>query len=222
MSDLLIESNYKNVETLSEATDNGKNWYIEGVFMQSDVVNRNRRIYPDSIMEEQIGLYNEGYVKTSRAIGELNHPPTPVVNPERASHKIVSIMKEGNNYIGKAMIIDTQVGKTVKALLEAGVQLGVSSRGMGSVKKNVDGINEVQSDFRLATVDIVYQPSAPDAFVTGLMEGETFETICESTIEEDTEFMESLRANLDTGKRWKLQEAKMEAFAKFLDHIKQK
>lgn len=216
---LLTESSFR-TEILTEADESGKkNWYIEGVFMQSNVVNRNRRIYPDPIMESEINKYVKEYVQTKRAVGELTHPDTPQINLDKITHITESIRKEGNNYIGKAKILNTPCGNIVKGLLEGGVQLGVSSRGMGSVKLNKQGINEVQDDFKLAAIDIVYQPSAPDAFVEGLMENASFVW---DTVSEDIEFVESLRQDVKVATATQLQEAKLEAFQKFLDHIKAK
>ena len=148
-----------------------KDYYIEGVFMQSDIQNRNGRIYPKSILENEVKRYNESYVNKNRAMGELNHPQGPTVNLDRVSHIIKSLKVEDTNVMGKAKIMDTPMGKIAKNLIDEGAKLGVSSRGMGSLKSNKSGINEVQSDFMLAAVDIVADPSAPNAFVNGIMEG---------------------------------------------------
>ena len=148
-----------------------KDYYIEGVFMQSDIQNRNGRIYPKSILENEVKRYNESYVNKNRAMGELNHPQGPTVNLDRVSHIIKSLKVEDTNVMGKAKIMDTPMGKIAKNLIDEGARLGVSSRGMGSLKSNKAGINEVQSDFMLAAVDIVADPSAPNAFVNGIMEG---------------------------------------------------
>jgi hypothetical protein len=155
---------------MNEETKN-KDYYIEGVFMQSDIQNRNGRIYPKSILENEVKRYNESYVNKNRAMGELNHPQGPTVNLDRVSHIIKSLKVEGTNVMGKAKIMDTPMGKIAKNLIDEGARLGVSSRGMGSLKSNKAGINEVQSDFMLAAVDIVADPSAPNAFVNGIMEG---------------------------------------------------
>jgi hypothetical protein len=158
-------------EVLDEATGK-KNLYIEGIFMQSNVKNRNGRVYPTEVLEREVARYNQEYVEKKRAFGELGHPQGPTINLERVSHLITDLRKDGDNYIGKAKIMDSPYGQIVKGLIGEGAQLGVSSRGMGTLKPNRDGVNEVQKDFYLATAaDIVADPSAPDAFVNGIMEG---------------------------------------------------
>lgn len=176
---LITELN-EDVEIISEASleegaDGKKNMYIKGVFLQSAIKNRNGRIYPEEIMDREVGRYIKEQVTKNRAVGELNHPQGPQINPERISHKIVELTKDGTNWVGKAMLTSTPCGNIAKGLIESGVQLGVSSRGMGTLKMNKQGINEVQNDFKLATAaDIVFDPSAPDAFVNGIMEGVEF------------------------------------------------
>lgn len=215
--ELLSESNFQDVEVLSEQDESGKkSWYLEGVFIQSDVVNRNRRVYPDPIVEKEVSRYVNEYVKTKRAVGELSHPPTPEINLNNISHIIESIEKQGTNYLGKAKILNTPSGRTAEGLLEGGVKLGVSSRGMGSVKKNREGISEVQENFKLATVDIVYQPSAPDAFVEGLMENSSF---IWNTTEEDKEYLESIKEHVHKTNKRHLEEVKLALFEEFLDKI---
>ena len=158
-------------EVLDEATGK-KSMFIEGVFMQSNIKNRNGRVYPTEVLEKEVSRYNKEYVEKKRAFGELGHPQGPTINLERVSHLITSMKKEGDNFVGKAKIMDSPYGNIVKGLINEGAQLGVSSRGMGSLKQNNEGINEVQDDFYLATAgDIVADPSAPDAFVNGIMEG---------------------------------------------------
>ena len=157
-------------ETVDEESGQ-KDYYIEGVFMQSAVKNRNGRVYPTEILDEEVKRYNKEYVNKNRAMGELNHPQGPTVNLDRVSHIIKELKSEGNNIMGKAKIMDTPMGKIAKNLIDEGAKLGVSSRGMGSLKQNKQGINEVQKDFMLAAVDIVADPSAPNAFVNGIMEG---------------------------------------------------
>jgi hypothetical protein len=158
-------------EVLDEATGK-KNLYIEGVFMQSNVKNRNGRVYPTEVLDKEVARYTQEYVEKKRAFGELGHPQGPTINLERVSHLITDLKKDGDNYIGKAKIMDSPYGQIVKGLIGEGAQLGVSSRGMGTLKPNRDGVNEVQKDFYLATAaDIVADPSAPDAFVNGIMEG---------------------------------------------------
>ena len=168
----LITEHTNEVEYIVEGKN--KQQYIKGIFMQSDIQNQNGRIYPYSVLKKQVKEFNEKFVKQDRALGELGHPSGPTVNLDRVSHVITELQEDGKNFIGKAKIIDTPNGKIVKNLLESGVRLGVSSRGLGSVKTNKSGVNEVQSDFVLSTVDIVSDPSAPDAFVNGIMEGKEF------------------------------------------------
>jgi hypothetical protein len=168
----LIREEIEKVKVLTEGTGSNKKFYVEGIFLQSECVNRNGRMYPFSIMEREVKRYNEQYVQKGRALGELGHPDGPTVNLDRVSHKIISLSCEGNNWIGKAQILSTPMGKIVEALLKDGVCLGVSSRGIGSLRENNKGYKEVGEDFMLATAaDIVADPSAPDAFVQGIMEG---------------------------------------------------
>jgi hypothetical protein len=151
--------------------DGGKNLYIEGIFLQSAIKNRNGRIYPESVMDREVARYMKEAVDAKTAMGELGHPNGPQINLDRVSHRIVSLRKEGTDYIGRAMITNTPMGNIAKGLMESGARLGVSSRGMGSLKLNKEGVNEVQDDFRLATAaDIVADPSAPNAWVDGIME----------------------------------------------------
>ena len=167
----LITETSQDVKFLTEAADGGgKNYFIEGVFMQSETKNRNGRMYPSSVMSKEVGRYNTEYVAQNRAMGELGHPEGPTVNLERVSHIIKDLRLEGNDVYGRAKILDTPYGKIVKNLMDEGAKLGVSSRGMGSLKEQ-DGVNVVQEDFMLASVDVVADPSAPNAFVNGIMEG---------------------------------------------------
>ena len=167
----LITESIEDVQVLVEESNGKKNLYIEGVFLQGDIKNRNGRVYPFSVLEREVGRYNESYVAAGRALGELGHPDGPTVNLDRVSHKIVSLRAEGSNFIGKAQILSTPMGNIAKSLRESGVKLGVSSRGMGSIEER-NGANYVRDDFMLATAaDIVADPSAPDAFVNGIMEG---------------------------------------------------
>ena len=168
---LISEFTETNLECLIEKKENSdKNFVIEGVFAQADKKNRNGRVYPKPIMERAVGKYVQEQVSKKRAVGELNHPEGPTVNLDKVSHLITDLKLEGNDVIGKAQILDTPMGKIVKGLLEGGVQLGVSTRGMGSLE-NRNGVAYVKDDFILSTVDIVQDPSAPDAFVNGIMEG---------------------------------------------------
>ena len=167
----LITETIEDVKILTEEKNGKKLLYIEGVFLQSELKNRNGRMYPFSVLEREVQRYNEEYVKTKRALGELGHPDGPTINLDRVSHRITSLRAEGHNFIGKAQILDTPMGNIAKSLLGEGVQLGVSSRGMGSIQKRED-CNVVADDFMLTTAaDIVADPSAPDAFVNGIMEG---------------------------------------------------
>ena len=169
----LITELTEDVTVVTEAREDGKkNMYIEGIFLQGGIKNRNGRMYPVETLAKEVERYNESYVKSGRALGELGHPDGPQINLDRVSHVITSLRQEGLNWIGKAKLTDTPMGNTAKGLIESGVRLGVSSRGMGSLRLNKEGINEVQDDFHLATAaDIVADPSAPDAFVNGIMEG---------------------------------------------------
>ena len=168
----LITEEIESVEVLTETVNGKKTLYIQGPFLQTEVVNRNGRMYRMPVMEREVKRYTEQYVNKGRALGELGHPDGPTVNLDRVSHKIVSLHREGNNFIGKAQILSTPMGKIAESLLKEGVTLGVSSRGIGSVKQNNEGYSEVGEDFMLATAaDIVADPSAPDAFVQGIMEG---------------------------------------------------
>ena len=167
----LITEQIENVQILTEEKDGKKLLYIEGVFLQSELKNRNGRMYPFEVLNREVERYNEEYVKSKRALGELGHPDGPTINLDRVSHRITSLRAEGNNFIGKAQILDTPMGNIAKSLRGEGVQLGVSSRGMGSIQ-NKEDVNIVADDFMLTTAaDIVADPSAPDAFVNGIMEG---------------------------------------------------
>ena len=168
----LITEEIEKVEVLTEMVNGKKKLFIQGPFLQTEVVNRNGRLYPFPIMEKEVRRYTEQYVNKGRALGELGHPEGPTVNLDRVSHKIVSLRCEGKNFVGKAQILSTPMGKIAESLLNEGVTLGVSSRGIGSLRENLKGYREVGEDFMLATAaDIVADPSAPDAFVQGIMEG---------------------------------------------------
>jgi hypothetical protein len=169
---LITEMNedIKITEEINEATSE-KNYFIEGIFMQAEQKNRNGRVYPKETLMKEVNRYNEEYVQKNRALGELNHPQGPTVNLDRVSHMIKELREQGNDVYGKAKIMDTPMGDIAKNLIKEGAKLGVSSRGMGSLKQNRSGVNEVQKDFMLAAVDIVADPSAPNAFVNGIMEG---------------------------------------------------
>lgn len=213
----LITEHTDNIRIVTEDTDGGKkSYFIEGVFMQSETKNRNGRVYPKKTLSNEVARYSNEIVKTNRAMGELGHPEGPTVNLERVSHIIKDLRVEGNDVVGKAKILDTPYGKIVKNLIDEGVKIGVSSRGMGSLKI-VDGINEVQNDFMLSAVDIVADPSAPNAFVEGIMEGkEWFWNNGVLRPRDIDSYVEKIK-NAKSGKE--LEEAKLYAFADFLSKI---
>ena len=168
----LIREEIESVDFLVEERNGKKSMYIEGVFLQGNIKNRNGRMYPMETLRREVSRYNENHVVAGRALGELGHPDGPTVNLDRVSHKIVSLKENGDNFIGKAKILSTPMGKIAQSLIGEGVRLGVSSRGIGSLKQTREGVNIVGDDFMLATAaDIVADPSAPDAFVEGIMEG---------------------------------------------------
>ena len=168
----LIREEIESVDFIVEERNGKKSLYIEGVFLQGDIKNRNGRMYPMETLRREVSRYNEANVVSGRALGELGHPDGPTVNLDRVSHKIVSLKESGSNFIGKAKILSTPMGKIAESLIKEGVKLGVSSRGIGSLTQNREGVNIVGNDFMLATAaDIVADPSAPDAFVEGIMEG---------------------------------------------------
>ena len=212
----LITETIENVQVITEGKGDDKKLYIEGVFLQSEIKNRNVRMYPFSVLEKEVQRYNEEYVKTSRALGELGHPDGPTVNLDRVSHRITSLRAEGNNFIGKAQILNTPNGNIAKALLEDGVKLGVSSRGMGSIDKRED-CGVVMDDFMLATAaDIVADPSAPDAFVNGIMEGK--EWAWDNGILKETKVAKYQRY-MDNATRKNLEERTLTVFNDFLSGL---
>jgi hypothetical protein len=196
----------------------GKNTYLEGIFLQAEKKNRNNRIYPKAIMEEAVNKYNVEQVKTGRAVGELNHPESASINLDKVSHRITSLVWEGNNVIGKALILNTPMGLIVKGLLEGGVQLGVSSRGMGSIEEGREGASIVQDDFLLNTVDIVQDPSATEAFVNGIMEGVEFFYNKSGAIV--AQRSDDLRKKFSKMSKVKLAEEQAKEFTKFLAALK--
>lgn len=214
---ILLENNFSDVEILTEETSGKKSWKIKGIYAQSEVVNKNRRRYPEHVLDESFNNYNSYYVQPGRAVGELSHPNGTQINLDRITHKINSVTKDGRNWLGEATILNTPCGNIVAGLLEGGVRIGVSTRANGKVLPNAQGINEVQSGLTMAAVDVVFNPSAPDAFVDGLMEGADF--IWDS-MHEDTMFLESLQTQIVKAPSINLVEAKVEAFSKFLSHIK--
>lgn len=203
-----------------EAKDGGKKeHFIEGVFMQGAIQNRNGRMYPMETLQKEVDRYNDQFVSKNRAYGELGHPDGPTINLERVSHMIKSLKTEGNDIVGKAKIMDTPYGKIVKSLIDEGAQLGVSSRGMGSLKQNSEGINEVQGDFQLATAgDIVADPSAPNAFVNGVMEGVEWIYDAASGSWQSQKVIEEIQNTGRISAR-ELQERKFELFNKFLKSL---
>ena len=204
------------IEFITEENNGQKSHYIKGVFMQAEQKNRNGRIYPKKVLDEQVRKYINNYVIQNRAFGELGHPDGPVVNLERVSHMIKELNEDGNNWVGKAKIMDTPYGKIVKNLIDEGAKLGVSSRGMGSLK-NVKGTNIVQDDFYLATAaDIVADPSAPEAFVEGVMEGK--EWVWDNGVIRERE-IEKIRNELTNAKRKQLEETKLNLFKSFLSKL---
>ena len=168
----LITEEISSVKFITEGKGSKKKLYIEGVFLQGDIKNRNGRMYPVDTLDKEVNRYNESFVQKGRALGELGHPEGPTVNLDRVSHKITSLVREGNNFKGKAQLLSTPMGKIASSLIDEGVTLGVSSRGVGSLREDRTGCKVVGEDFQLATAaDIVADPSAPDAFVNGIMEG---------------------------------------------------
>lgn len=171
----LISEYTEDCEIITEAAENGKKThFIEGIFMQGDIKNRNGRIYPCNTLENEMKRYENDFIKTKRALGELGHPDGPTINGDRVSHLITEMKRDGNNFYGKAKILSTPMGEIVKTFIDEGVKIGVSTRGLGSVKQLKDGVMQVQDDFHLSTVDIVTDPSAPDAFVNGIMENKEY------------------------------------------------
>jgi hypothetical protein len=195
-----------------------KQYFIEGVFLQSNIQNRNKRMYPEHVMDREVGRYIQEYVEKNRAYGELGHPENPSINLDRVSHMITSLHKEGTNYIGRAKILDTPMGQIAKGLLDGGANLGVSSRALGSLQLNKEGVQVVQDDFMLSTAaDIVADPSAPDAYVRGIMEGKEWVFVDGKFVERN---IEEARSLIKKASSKNLQEAKVRAFQDFLSKIR--
>ena len=212
----LITETIENIEVLTEEKNGKKDYKIKGIFMQADIKNRNGRIYPVGTLAKEVKRYNEQFINKKRAFGELGHPDGPTVNLERVSHMITSLKPEGKNFIGEAKIMDTPYGKIVKNLIDEGAQLGVSSRGMGSLQSGSQG-NVVGKDFYLATAaDIVADPSAPDAFVEGIMEGK--EWVWDNGVLKSME-VEKYKEEIEKTKRAELAEKKASIFKHFLSKI---
>ena len=213
----LIAEEIESVEIIAEEKNGKKPLYISGPFLQAEVVNRNKRFYPLETMVNEVSRYNKSFTDKGRALGEWGHPDGPSINLDRVSHKIVSLTQEGNNFIGKAQILSTPMGKIAESLLSEGVKLGVSSRGMGSIK-NVDGINHVGEDFMLATAaDIVADPSAPDAFVDGIMEGK--EWVWEGNVLREMKCNEVKKSINNMVDQEILEANKLRLFADFLSNL---
>ena len=214
----LITEEISKVEFITEKVGKCKKCFIEGIFLQGDIKNRNGRMYPMETLAKEVGRYNENFTAKGRALGELGHPDGPTVNLDRVSHKIVSLVREGNNFKGKAQLLDTPMGKIAQSLIGEGVQLGVSSRGVGSLKEDRDGCKVVGEDFMLATAaDIVADPSAPDAFVSGIMEGK--EWVWEGGILRE-QLAEKTERRINTLVDQKmLEEHKLNLFNEFLSNL---
>ena len=214
----LITEEISNIKILTEGKGSSKKLYIEGVFLQGDIKNRDGRMHPMNTLEKEVNRYNETFVQKGRALGELGHPDGPTVNLDRVSHKITSLVKEGNNFKGKAQILNTPMGKIASSLLDEGVMLGVSSRGVGSLREDRGGVKVVGEDFMLATAaDIVADPSAPDAFVSGIMEGKEWVWdggILREQLAETTQ----RRINTLVDQR-RLEEHKLNLFNEFLSNL---
>ena len=214
----LITEEIESVEFIVEERNGKKSMFIEGIFLQGDIANRNRRMYPMDTLRKEVARYDENFVQKGRALGELGHPEGPTVNLDRVSHKIVSLKESGSNFVGKAKLLDTPMGNIAKSLIGEGVKLGVSSRGMGSLRATKEGINVVESDFMLATAaDIVADPSAPDAFVDGIMEGKDW--VMEGGIIRE-KLVEKTYKQINTLVDEKsLQENKLKLFQNFLSNL---
>ena len=213
----LITEEIEQVEFIVEQRNGKKSLYIEGVFLQGNIQNRNGRMYPMETLRREVARYNESNIVSGRALGELGHPDGPTVNLDRVSHKIVSLKESGSNFIGKAKILNTPMGKIAASLIDEGVKLGVSSRGIGSLKQTREGLNVVGEDFMLATAaDIVADHSAPDAFVDGIMEGK--EWVWDNGILKESAVAE-IKDELDHATLINLQERKISAFEQFLKSL---
>ena len=214
----LISEEAIDVDFVTEEDENKKkNYFIEGIFMQSEMKNRNGRVYPKAILQKEVKRYTEKFINTKRAFGELGHPDGPTVNLERVSHMITELVEDGANFVGRAKIMDTPYGKIVKNLIDEGAKLGVSSRGMGSLKPVQDGLQEVQSDFYLATAaDIVADPSAPDAFVSGIMEGK--EWVWDNGLLKEKEIVE-YQKQIERATEISRNKVRIEAFENFITKL---
>ena len=214
----LISEEAIDVDFVTEEDENKKkSYFIEGIFMQSEMKNRNGRVYPKAILQKEVKRYTDKFINTKRAFGELGHPDGPTVNLERVSHMITELVEDGANFVGRAKIMDTPYGKIVKNLIDEGAKLGVSSRGMGSLKPVQDGLQEVQSDFYLATAaDIVADPSAPDAFVSGIMEGR--EWVWDNGLLKEKEIVE-YQKQIERATEISRNKVRIEAFENFITKL---
>ena len=214
----LISEEAIDVDFVTEEDENKKkSYFIEGIFMQSEMKNRNGRVYPKVILQKEVKRYTDKFINTKRAFGELGHPDGPTVNLERVSHMITELVEDGANFVGRAKIMDTPYGKIVKNLIDEGAKLGVSSRGMGSLKPVQDGLQEVQSDFYLATAaDIVADPSAPDAFVSGIMEGK--EWVWDNGLLKEKEIVE-YQKQIERATEISRNKVRIEAFENFITKL---
>ena len=214
----LIREEIESVKIITEAKGGKKSLFIEGIFLQGNIKNRNGRMYPLDTLRREVERYNESNIVSGRALGELGHPDGPTVNLDRVSHKIVSLKESGSNFIGKAKILNTPMGKIASNLIEEGVKLGVSSRGIGSLKPTKEGFNVVGEDFMLATAaDIVADPSAPDAFVEGIMEGK--EWVWEGSILRE-KFASDAKRRINTlVDQKRLEENKLDLFNEFINSL---
>ena len=212
----LITEQINDTKVITEGKGSNKRTFIEGVFLQGAIKNRNGRMYPLQTLTKEVEKYNENYIKKGRAMGELGHPDGPTINLDRVSHLITSLRQEGNNYVGKARILDTPMGRVAKELLDEGIKLGVSSRGLGSIKEE-NGVKVVCDDFVLATAaDIVADPSAPDAFVNGIMEGKEW-VWSNGGISEQK--LDSIKSRINQASRTQISERKVSAFNEFLQSL---
>ena len=214
----LITEEVSNVKFITEGKGSSKKCYIEGTFLQGELKNRNGRVYPIDTLAKEVGRYNENFISKGRALGELGHPDGPTVNLDRVSHKITELVQEGHNFRGKAQILETPMGKIARSLLDEGVMLGVSSRGVGSLKEDHRGCKVVGEDFQLATAaDIVADPSAPDAFVNGIMEGK--EWVWDGGILRE-QLAEKTKKSINTlVTQNRLEERKLSLFNDFLNNL---
>ena len=214
----LIREEIEQVEVIVEERNGKKNMFIEGIFLQGDLKNRNGRMYPMETLRREVQRYSENHIQAGRALGELGHPDGPTVNLDRVSHKIVSLRENGNNFIGKAKILSTPMGKIAESLISEGVKLGVSSRGIGSLKQTREGVNVVGDDFMLSTAaDIVSDPSAPDAFVEGIMEGKDW--VWDGGILRESQVAKTYKYINTLVDQKQLDEKKLDIFNNFLNSL---